>query len=406
MTFHLHLEQWRKNQIAVTASAALIFFGYTLVMPFLPIYVRDLGVKSTAGVAFWSGLILSISPLAASLTGPLWGRLGDRVGLRLMAQRATAANALFGFLMGFAQDVYQLFALRAILGLLGGFNTVSVALITQSCPREKASQVIGTLHAVQIMSAAIGPFFGGVLAETIGIPATFHVTGIVMLGSVFSVFFLYRDPDGAADARTKARVEPVRSKTAFWKQPEYWAAMLILFFVNLADRTFGPILPLFLEELGTPSSRLEFVSGTLISAAAFGEAFSAWLSGKLASRIALRRLIMGRLLFSAAVVFPMIAARSTGQFSVLRVLLAVLAGGTLTLTLTAASHIIPAESRGAGFALLSSTSMFGGAVGPLIAGALAGLSIRSVFVFDAAVYVLMMAVVYRNIPLERIAKAT
>ena len=187
--------QWRKNQLAINASAALIFFGYTLVMPFLPSFVRELGVTSKAGIAFWSGLILSCSPLVASLCGPIWGRLGDRWGLKIMAQRATVANALLWFSMGFAQNVYQLLALRALLGLLGGFNSVSVALITQSAPREKVTSIVGTLQAVQIFAAGLGPFVGGVLANAIGVRSTFFVTGLVMFGAVISVFALYRDAE-------------------------------------------------------------------------------------------------------------------------------------------------------------------------------------------------------------------
>jgi len=190
------MTQWRKNQFAITISAALIFFGYTLVMPFLPSFVRELGITSKAGVAFWSGLILSCSPLVAALCGPIWGRLGDRWGLKIIAQRATVANALIWFSMGFAQNVYQLLALRALLGLLGGFNSVSVALITQAAPREKVPHIVGTMQAVQILAAGVGPFVGGILANVIGVRYTFFVTGIVMLGSVVSVFGFYRDVPG------------------------------------------------------------------------------------------------------------------------------------------------------------------------------------------------------------------
>ena len=113
--------------------------------------------------------------------------------------------------------------------------------------------------------------------------------------------------------------------------------------------------------------------------------------------MALRRLIIGRLFLSILVLLPMILVHSTGQFSVLRVLLALLAGGTLSLALTAASHVIPSEHRGTGFGLLSGTSMLGGAAGPLIAGAMAGLNIRSVFVFNSAVYLLMIGFVHKNL---------
>src|SRR5207237_5491627 len=149
------LPQWRKNQIAVTISSAFLNFGYTLVMSFLPIYVRELGVESRGGIAFWSGLILGSSPMMASLIGPLWGRLGDRRGMRLLATRATAANSVFWALMALAQNVYQLFLLRIVLGLLGGFNNTAVALVTQLAPKEKGPSITGPLQPVHTPWAAV-----------------------------------------------------------------------------------------------------------------------------------------------------------------------------------------------------------------------------------------------------------
>src|SRR5437588_3642075 len=220
------LPQWRKNQIAVTISSAFLNFGYTLVMSFLPIYVRELGVQSTGGIALWSGLILSASPLMASLVGPLWGRLGDRKGMRMIAARATAANAVFWALMALAQNVWQLFFLRIVLGLLGGFTTVAVALVTQLAPKEKVPSIIGTLQSVQILSTALGPLFGGILATSIGIRNTFLVTGLMNFGSLLSILLLFKDQE------TSAKSLPVsedKSAAGFWKRPEYFTALMILF---------------------------------------------------------------------------------------------------------------------------------------------------------------------------------
>ena len=244
------------------------------------------------------------------------------------------------------------------------FQHVSIALITQLSPKEKVGSVVGTLQSVQILSAAFGPFVGGLLADIIGIRGTFFVTGIIAAGSFLSIAALYKDTD-----ETIVRTQPeTKVGREFLKRPEFLTTLLILLFVNMADRTFGPIIPLFLEQLGTPKSRLAAVAGTLISIAAFGEAFSSWLSGKLASRVTLRKLILWRLALSILVLLPMLMVHSTEQFSLLRVALALLAGGTLTLALTAASHVIPPEHRGSGYSILSGTSMLGGATGPLIAG--------------------------------------
>jgi MFS family permease len=296
--------------------------------------------------------------------------------------------------MAFAHSVWQLFLLRVVLGILGGFTNVAVALVTQLTPKEKVPSVIGTLQSWQILSAAIGPLVGGILATSIGVRNTFMFTGLVNFGSLLSILLLYRDEDVASPVKPE---ETGKAGLGFWKRPEYFTALMILFFVNMADRTFGPIIPLFLEELGTPRVGLEMVAGVLISAAAFGEAFSAWLSGKLASKVSLRRLITGRLILSIVVLLPMIVVRTTEQFSILRVMLALLAGGTLTLALSAAHHVIPSERRGAGFALLSGTSMLGGAAGPILAGGLAGVSIRAIFIVNSIVYLLMIGFVYRNV---------
>jgi len=388
------LPQWRRNQIAVTISGSLMNFGYTLVMSFLPIYVQELGVAGTGAIALWSGLILSASPLMAALLGPVWGRIGDQYGMKLVATRATLANSLLWFSMAFAHNVWQLFLLRVVLGMLGGFTNVAVALVTQLTPKQKVPSVIGTLNSWQILSAAVGPLAGGVLATWIGVRNTFMFTGLVNFGSLLSILLLYRDQDVAEP------LKPPEEKGAgfqFWRRPEYFTAVMILFFVNMADRTFGPIMPLFLQELGTSRTSLEMVTGVLISAAAFGEAFSSWLSGRLAARMSLRFLISWRLILSIVVLLPMVAIRSPGQFSVLRVMLALLAGGTLTLALSAAHHVIPSEHRGAGFAVLSGTSMLGGAAGPILAGTIAGVSIRGIFIANAVVYGLMIGFVYRNV---------
>ena len=59
---------WRRNQAAVTTATFMGFAGFTLVMPFLPLYFGELGVKDTSAVAVWSGVSLGVTP------GLFWGQ--------------------------------------------------------------------------------------------------------------------------------------------------------------------------------------------------------------------------------------------------------------------------------------------------------------------------------------------
>jgi len=295
--------------------------------------------------------------------------------------------------MAFPGNVWHLLAFRAALGFLGGFNNVSVAAITQLTPKDRTAQVIGTLQSSQILSAAVGPFVGGILSQTIGIRNTILLTAAIIFCSALSIVFLYKDSKKEPVRKAETVIE--KDRGGYLKHPEYLLPMLILFSIQMTARTYAPILPLFLEQLGTPATRITLVSGTLFSLAALGEAFSAWMSGKLASRIPIHRLLTIRLALGVTVLAPLALAQSTTVFFALRVILALVAGGILTPAFTAAGDSIPGEHRGTGYGILSSALMFGGSIGPVVSGLLANLNIRAVFLFNLGVYALLGVVVWR-----------
>ena len=84
-------ERWHQNLFAVTAATFIGFTGFTLVMPFLPLYFRQLGVTDVGEIALWSGVSLGITPLITAFMAPLWGRLADQYGRKIMVQRSIAS---------------------------------------------------------------------------------------------------------------------------------------------------------------------------------------------------------------------------------------------------------------------------------------------------------------------------
>ena len=82
---------WRRNLFAVTAVSFIGFTGFTLVMPFLPLFIRQLGVSDVGEIALWAGVSLGVTPAVNALVSPFWGRLADRFGRKIMVVRSLAA---------------------------------------------------------------------------------------------------------------------------------------------------------------------------------------------------------------------------------------------------------------------------------------------------------------------------
>ena len=379
---------WKRNQLAVTVSAAFIFSGFTLIMPFVPMYVQMLGVRSQAAAAIWAGVVLGISPLVASLAAPAWGRIADRYGLKLMAIRITFALCAIWAMTAFAQNVYQLLLLRFLLGLLGGFNAFSISLATQLSPQEKVGRVIGTLQAVQISSTAVGPFVGGLLAGWIGIRHTFLVTSVLCLLSLVLFVCLYQDKDASQIPKDSLfpPPQPQEGLTKLTSLPDFVLTASLLLLVTVIDRSFAPVIPLFVAGYRANALEAARLSGIILSLAAFAESFAAWYAGRRVARTAPKQFLFIRLGAGSLICFAISFAASIMQLSALRVVLALLAGGTLTVAYTLASRVIPDGQRAAAFSLLSSFGMMGGAVGPLIGGLCVLIDLRPVFLFDSLIY--------------------
>ncbi len=398
-------EQWRCNRLAINIAAALVFAGFTFVMPFLPLYVSEVGVRGEARIATWSGFLITIAPLIAGLLAPIWGRLGDRFGMKIMVERATAAMAVHWGLFGFAQNVYHLLALRIMLGMFGGFGTLAMPMLVATTPKEHISRSIGTLQTVQMVSAAIGPLIGGALADWIGIRNTCLVsTGFAILALVM-VNRLYSEQRSELPATAQQPSERrLRLREAAFL-PSFGAMMTIVFLVSLVERSFAPVVPLYVLNLGTSLSHAAKTAGLIISLGLLAEGVSATIMGNRLKRIPARNLLLWRLSGGALACFPMGLVSTTAQLFVLRLILGLLAGGCLVVVYTLGSQIIPQETRSTSFSFLSSAALLGGALGPIAAGVLTHLNIRAIFFFNSLVFILLLFLAWRSLqPSEGVRK--
>lgn len=381
------MQTWRRNQYVMVAAVFVVFTGFAFVLPFLPLYVRELGVRDEEAAALWAGILIGVAPLVAGLLAPVWGRLADRHGQKRVAVQALASYVALLALSAFVTGVGQLLALRIGIGLFGGIGPLALAMATSLAPREQTGKAVGMVQAAQILSAAIGPFLGGFLADAIGIRLTFLVTAAVCAVALALVVGWYEEAPARADGA--GRRPPESSFGELLRLPHLLTLLVALFLVNFVGRSFTPILPMQLRDLGVAQDRLALSTGLLISTYSMAAALSATLLGRASRRWAPQGLLLGSLAGGAVTVFPMAGVSSFGGFLVLASLLGLASGGALTLCYTIGGLMVPQERRATAFGFFSGAALFGGAVSPSVAGLIAHWTFRGIYYLDAALFALL-----------------
>ena len=204
---------WRRNLAVCLAGSFTTLVAMTLLLPFLPLYVEELGAEGHAAIVQWSGVAYGATFFAAALVAPLWGRLGDRYGRKLMLVRASLGMAVCMSLMGMVQSVWQLVALRLLVGLAGGYSSGSTILVAMQTPKERSGWALGTLSAGIMAGNLVGPLIGGALPPLIGIRATFLLAGGVIFLAFLATTLLVKE-----EARPATPAAPSAKAKSGWSQ--------------------------------------------------------------------------------------------------------------------------------------------------------------------------------------------
>jgi DHA1 family multidrug resistance protein-like MFS transporter len=130
---------WQRNLAVLSAVQVISTLGFGLIFPFLPLYVRDLGVSTTGSLEFWAGLAFSAQAFTMMIASPIWGTVADRSGRKLMLERATLGGAIIVGAMGFVQNAEQLVILRALQGATTGVIAANNALVASQTPKEHSA---------------------------------------------------------------------------------------------------------------------------------------------------------------------------------------------------------------------------------------------------------------------------
>ena len=366
-------------------------------MPFLALYMQQLGVSGPADIAMWTGATLGVTPAITAFCAPFWGRIGDRFGRKVLVQRSLISGIVVMLLMAYATRPWHLFALRAAQGFVAGYGPLTLAMAAASVPQERLAGAIATVQTAQRMGPAIGPVVGGLLASAFGLRQVFLVAaGVYVAASIIMAVF-YVEPSGQSPEGRRPERVPFRNVLAF---ENFLLLMAVIFGLQLVDKSFGPVLLLYLSQLGYDTDQAAVLAGLMFSVLAVSGAAGNQLAAALLKRMTARAVIDAAVL-TAAGALAVFALR--GEVWVLVVAIAIFGasvGTAMTAAFTAAGSVIPRHVHGVSFGFLSSASLIGFAVSPIVSGLVAGRSIRVVFV-SGVVALVVLALVVRRVMVER-----
>ncbi len=377
------MESWKVNIISVWFGCFFTGLAISQILPFLPLYVEQLGVTSHQALSMWSGLTFSVTFLVSAIVSPMWGSLADRKGRKLMLLRASLGMAVAILLQAFATSVWQLFILRAVMGLTSGYIPNAMALVASQVPRERSGWALSTLSTAQISGVIVGPLMGGYMADHLGLRMVFFVTAALLMVSFTVTLLLIKE--GVRPQVSKAG--RLSGKAVFATLPYPWL-MLSLFIttlvIQLCNGSIGPILALFIKHLSPDSTNIAFMSGFIAAVPGISALFSAPRLGKLGDRIGTARVLMATLIFSVALFFAMSWVTSPMQLAVLRFLLGFADGAMLPAVQTLLVKYSSDQVTGRIFGYNQSFMYLGNVAGPLMgAGVSAVAGFRWVFMATA-----------------------
>jgi MFS family permease len=373
---------WKRNLAVCVFGSFTTLVSLSMLLPFLPLYVRQLGVESTSSVIQWSGIAFGATFLGTAVTAPLWGRLADRYGRKPMLVRAAVGMAVVMSLIGVVHSVHELVALRLIAGLVGGYSSASTVMVGSQAPRDRAGWALGILSTGALAGNLVGPLIGGLLPEWIGIRGTFFAGGaMIAVAALLTIFLVKEDFNPADHAKNRARAASEAAVAVKRTNYVVVAALLVTaMMVLLANMSIEPIITVYIGALGVPAGHLARIAGVVMAFSALGSMLTAARLGALADRIGSWNVIIGCLVLTGLVMIPQAFVTHWWQLAALRMLMGMTLAGLLPSIAKLARSSVDESRTGQMLGYLQSAQFSGQVVGPLIGGQIGvALGLHSVF---------------------------
>ncbi|MGZ3543178.1 MAG: MFS transporter [Vulcanimicrobiaceae bacterium] len=364
---------WRRTLWLMVGVQAIMSFSFSTSAPFLPLFVIQLGVHPIARVDLWAGAIASVNFLLSALFSPLWGSMADCVGRKAMVIRSSTAVCIFTALMGLSQNVWELFAARACMGVFSGFSAAALALVGTQVPEEYLGYSLGWMATGQLVGGLCGPLLGGLLADRLhGYREVFFFTSAFAFAATALCTLAVREEFSPQDRRAGDVRPPIWEQfRELARHPSLAPMFVVVLLAQVSALGVQPIVSLFVRSLVGNGNWLATASGAAFALTGVADLIASPLLGKRSDRIGYRKVLLISLAGVACFTLPQAVARSIWVFLALRFGVGLFLGGVLPTANALIGRLFPPERRGQVYGITSSATFLGMFVGPLLGGAVA-----------------------------------
>jgi DHA1 family multidrug resistance protein-like MFS transporter len=362
--------QWRVTFWTMVAVQTILTASYSISVPFLPLFIQQLGVHPLAQVETWSGAVQSASYLMLAIFSPVWGARADRYGRKALVVRAAICGAATSLLMGLSFNVFELLGARLLMGTLSGFGSAATALVSSVVPGSSLGFALGWMATAQMVGTLVGPLIGGAIADALhNYRAVYFCTaaGTLLTGILA---FVYVREQFVPKPRGEKRPRGGQLREVLL-HPEIAPLFVILILSQVTALAVQPIVPLFVEHLTGPSPYLATFAGAAFAAIGVGDLIASPYLGKRSDSIGYRRIVLICLCGAGLFTIPQAFASNVWVFLALRFGVGLFLGGIIPTTNAWIGRLFPREKHGAVFGLSYSAFFVGMFFGPILGGVLA-----------------------------------
>ncbi len=276
---------YRRNLLILSFTIFLAAFSWEQIVPFLPLFLKDLGI--TTNLPFWSGLLFTLQFIASAVMGPIWGKLSDKYGRKPMVLRAGICLSLIYLGMSLCQNYSQLLVLRIMNGILTGFIPGSIALIATNTPKSESGRFVSIAYTAQSAGVILGPALGGLLAAIAGYRGSMLLSS-ALVGVAFLLVVLFVEEREKPQVTAKTSI--VQDFKRAFKTPAMVTVMSAEFSSAMVVAAILPMLALYIHKIAPDANKI--FSGFVYSLPGLALFLTAYTWGRIGEKISYPRTML------------------------------------------------------------------------------------------------------------------